>query len=108
MSRPTVLGLSLNNHVLVGSGLLTDQERNIRKLLATGAGAVVTKTIHPAPSPSSGERILRMPFGMLNSTTYSRRSVEEWLDILRRLAEDGSPVIASVHADTAAELADLA
>lgn len=108
MSRPTALGLSLNNHVLVGSGLLTDQERNIRKLLATGAGAVVTKTIHPAPLPSSGERILRMPFGMLNSTTYSRRSVEEWLGILRSLAEDGLPVIASVHADTPAELADLA
>ncbi|MEV6977560.1 dihydroorotate dehydrogenase [Kitasatospora sp. NPDC093806] len=108
MPSPEVLGLKLNNHVIVGSGLLTDQERNIRRLLAAGAGAVVTKTIHPHPPTSTDERILRLPTGMLNSTTYSKRSVDTWLGILRALAEDGLPVIASVHAGTPAELAALA
>ncbi|MFF8958105.1 dihydroorotate dehydrogenase [Streptomyces sp. NPDC014894] len=103
-----VLGLELANPVMIGSGLLTDQERNIRRLLETGAGAVVTKTIHPSPPPDLDERILRLPTGMINSTTYSKRSVDHWLGILRELAGDRLPVIASLHADTPAELAALA
>ncbi|MCS0603619.1 dihydroorotate dehydrogenase [Streptomyces sp. LP11] len=103
-----VLGLPIANPVIVGSGLLTDQERNIRRLLEKGAGAVVTKTIHPSPPTGLDERILRLPVGMLNSTTYSKRPVDHWLGVLRSFAEEGLPVIASVHADSPAELAALA
>ncbi|MDX3382453.1 dihydroorotate dehydrogenase [Streptomyces niveiscabiei] len=103
-----VLGLRLKSPVVVGSGLLTDQERNIRRLLDGGAGAVVTKTIHPDPGPLGNERLLRLPTGMLNSTTYSRRSVADWCAMLSRFAADGLPVIASVYANSPAELADLA
>ncbi|MFI1104424.1 dihydroorotate dehydrogenase [Streptomyces melanogenes] len=103
-----VLGLRLHSPVVVGSGLLTDQERNIRRLIEDGAGAVVTKTIHPDPGPSGNERLLRLPTGMLNNTTYSRRSVDDWCAMLRRFADDGLPVITSVHADSPAALADLA
>ncbi|MFD7237123.1 dihydroorotate dehydrogenase [Streptomyces syringium] len=103
-----ILGLPLSSPVVVGSGLLTDQERNIRRLLAAGAGAVVTKTIHPNPAPSGDERLLRLPTGMLNSTTYSRRAIGDWCAMLRRFADDRLPVIASVHADSPTELAALA
>jgi dihydroorotate dehydrogenase subfamily 1 len=104
----SVLGLSLCSPIMIGSGLLTDQERNIRRLLAAGAGAVVTKTIHPAPPRSGNERLARLPTGMLNSTMYSHRSVEEWCAVLRGFARDGLPVIASLHADSPEELGSLA
>jgi dihydroorotate dehydrogenase subfamily 1 len=104
----SVLGLSLSSPIVVGSGLLTDQERNIRRLLAAGAGAVVTKTIHPAPPRSGNERLARLPTGMLNSTMYSHGSVEEWCAMLRSFARDGLPVIASVHAESPEELGSLA
>jgi dihydroorotate dehydrogenase subfamily 1 len=104
----SVLGLSLPSPIVVGSGLLTDQERNIRRLLAAGAGAVVTKTIHPAPPRSGHERLARLPTGMLNSTMYSHRSVEEWCAMLRGFARDGLAVIASVHANSPEELGALA
>ena len=68
MSDVTILGLPIANPVIVGSGLLTDQERNIRRLIEKGAGAVVTKTIHPSPPQGLDERIVRLPVGMLNST----------------------------------------
>ncbi|WP_438484723.1 dihydroorotate dehydrogenase [Streptomyces sp. S186] len=103
-----MLTMNLANPVMVGSGLLTDQERNIRRLLHSGAGAVVTKTIHPNPPTGLDERIVRLPTGMLNSTTYSKHSVDHWLGILRDLARDRLPVIASLHADAPAELAELA
>ncbi|CAH2935610.1 MAG: Dihydroorotate dehydrogenase-like protein [uncultured Paraburkholderia sp.] len=102
------LGLQLRNAILVGSGLLTDQERNIRRLIQAGAGGVVTKTIHPSPPRGLDERVFRIPTGMLNSTTYSKRSVEEWIEMLRHFASDRLPVIASIHADKPADLADLA
>ncbi|MFD7580911.1 dihydroorotate dehydrogenase [Kitasatospora sp. NPDC059817] len=109
MAAPThLLGMHLANPVVVGSGLLTDQERNIRRLLDAGAGAVVTKTIHPNPPIGLDERLVRLPTGMINSTTYSKRSVEHWVRILRDLTRDGLPVIASLHADSPAELAELA
>ncbi len=94
--------------MIVGSGLLTDQERNIRRLLETGAGAVVTKTIHPSPPRGLDERLVRLPVGMLNSTTYSKRTVDHWLMVLRSFAQDDLPVIASLHADTPRELGALA
>lgn len=102
------LGMQLANPILVGSGLLTDQERNIRCLIQAGAGGAVTKTIHPNPPRDLDERIFSIPTGMLNSTTYSKRSVEEWIGILQHFAEDRLPVIASIHADKPADLADLA
>lgn len=108
MRDVSILGLPLANPVIVGSGLLTDQERNIRRLIGKGAGAVVTKTIHPKPPQDLDERILRLPVGMLNSTTYSKRSVNHWLGVLRSFADDQLPVIASLHADSPAELAALA
>ncbi|MGW0790544.1 dihydroorotate dehydrogenase [Streptomyces sp. NPDC002911] len=108
MPDTTILGLPIATPVIVGSGLLTDQERNIRRLIERGAGAVVTKTIHPNPPQGLDERILRLPVGMLNSTTYSKRSVNHWLQVLRSFADDGLPVIASLHADSPAELAALA
>ncbi len=86
-ARAQVLGLSLKSPVVVGSGLLTDQERNIRRLLDGGAGAVITKTIHPSPPRGGDERILRLPTGMLNSTTYSRRPVDEWCDMITSFAQ---------------------
>ncbi|MEU3622993.1 dihydroorotate dehydrogenase [Amycolatopsis coloradensis] len=103
-----ILGLRTKNPVIIGSGLLTDQEGNIRKLLAKGAGAVVTKTIHPSPPEGLAERILRLPVGMLNSTTYSKRPIGYWLTMLRSCAEEGLPVIANLHADTPVELGRLA
>ncbi|MFC8709601.1 MULTISPECIES: dihydroorotate dehydrogenase [unclassified Streptomyces] len=108
MRDTSILGMPLTAPVVVGSGLLTDQERNIRRLLEKGAGAVVTKTIHPNPPQGLDERILRLPVGMLNSTTYSKRPVSHWLRVLRSFAEDRLPVIASLHADSPDELAALA
>lgn len=101
------LGMTLANPVIVGSGLLTDQERNIRRLLALGAGAVISKTIHPSPPTDLDERILHLPTGMLNSTTYSKRPIDAWLRMLDGFTREKLPVIISVHADTPDQLGAL-
>lgn len=103
-----ILGLDLSVPVMVGSGLLTDQERNIRNLLKVSDGAVVTKTIHPNPPKGLEERIQHINTGMLNSTTYSKRSINDWLDMLRVLQKDNAKIIVNIHADTPNEIAELA
>lgn len=103
-----VCGIELKSPIIAGSGLVTDSERNIRHFLAHGAGAVVTKTIHPAPPIGNSEKVTEISTGWLNSTTYSKKSVEHWLGVLRTFASEGAPVIASIHARTPAELGSVA
>lgn len=103
-----ILGLRAKTPVVVGSGGLTGHELSIRMLLAQGAGVVVTKTIHPRPSEPLDEGILRLPVSTLSSATCSERPVDHWLQMLRSLAGDSLPVIASLHADSPAELGMLA
>lgn len=101
-------GLQLISPLIVGSGLVTDNEKNIRKYLRQGAGGVVTKTIHPNPPKGSKEKVISIATGWLNSTTYSQRSVDDWVVILRSLARDEEPVMASIHADSPRQLAGVA
>ncbi|MBJ9975369.1 dihydroorotate dehydrogenase [Pseudomonas sp. S75] len=103
-----ILGLHLKSPLIVGSGLLSDQPRNIRQLLAHGAAAVVTKTIFPDCQKTHAEQIHVIETGLLNNTTYSKRSVADWLVVLSEFRRDGLPVIASIHARTAEALGELA
>ncbi|MFB4393942.1 MULTISPECIES: hypothetical protein [unclassified Pseudomonas] len=107
-STYSVLGMQLTSPLIVGSGLLTDQARNIRQLLARGAGAVVTKTIFPGCEKTHAERIYALDTGMLNNTTYSKRSVADWLVLLGQFRQEGLAVIASIHAVSPEALGELA
>ena len=103
-----ILGLRLTSPVIVGSGLLSDQPRNIRQLIVHGAAAVVTKTIFPACRKTHAERIYSIQTGLLNNTTYSKRPVSEWLVLLSEFKREGLPIIASIHARTPQALGELA
>lgn len=107
-SRHSVLGMTLASPIIVGSGLLSDQAKNIRHLLVHGAGAVVTKTIYPISEKKHAERIYSIDTGLLNNTTYSKRSVEHWLELLGQFSREQLPIIASVHAPCPQELGVLA
>lgn len=107
-SRHRVLGMTLASPIIVGSGLLSDQAKNIRQLLVHGAGAIVTKTIYPISEKKHVERIYAIDTGLLNNTTYSKRSVEHWLELLGQFRDEKLPIIASVHAPCPEELGVLA
>lgn len=93
-----MLGLKLKSPVIVGSGLISDQAKNIRQLLMCGAGAVVTKTIYPLSVKTHTERVYPIGTGLLNNTHYSKRTVDNWLDLLGQFHQQQLPIIASVHA----------
>ncbi|MDR6819953.1 dihydroorotate dehydrogenase (fumarate)/dihydroorotate dehydrogenase (NAD+) catalytic subunit [Neorhizobium sp. 2083] len=103
-----ICGMRIRSPIIAGSGLVTDSARNIRHYLAHGAGAVITKTIHPAPPVGNSEKVTAISTGWLNSTTYSKKTVEHWLGLLKIFASEDAPVIASIHARTPSELGHLA
>ncbi len=103
-----VLGMKIKNPIIVGSGLLSDQAKNIRQFIAHGAGAVVTKTIYPRSEKLHTEKTYLFSTGMLNNTTYSKKTVEYWLTLLREFKEEQLPVIVSIHAESPAALGELA
>lgn len=103
-----VLGMNLKSPIIIGSGLLSDQAKNIRQLLKRGAGAVVTKTIYPTSEKNYPERIYTLGTGLLNNTNYSKRKVGEWLELLSQFKRERLPIIASVHAPFPEALGSLA
>jgi dihydroorotate dehydrogenase subfamily 1 len=103
-----ILGLSTANPVLVASGPLSDSLSQIRLALAAGAGGVVTKTIYVGEKEKIVERVKKTPLGAFNSTTWSRRSLQDWLRILTVLGEEGAPVITNIHARNPEQLGELA
>ncbi len=104
----SVLGMTLRNPLIVASGPITDGEERIRRAFKAGAGAVVSKTIFVEEQPRILERTALFGAGMLNTTLYSRRSLDAWRNALRRLKEDGVAVIPNVHASTPDKLGALA
>ncbi len=106
--QTTVLGVKLRNPIIVASGMLTDSLQQITKAVKAGAGAVVTKTIYSGKRGFATEEVCHIPTGTLNSTTYSWRSLEQWLTDLSSLQQMDLPIIVSIHAETPALLEDLA
>lgn len=104
----SVLGMSLSNPIIVASGLLTDSSKQIRRAVACGAGAVVTKTIYAGREAEATEKVRMILTGALNSTTYSRHPISFWLTELAAMQRDGLPLIVSLHGETPELLADLA
>ncbi|KGO15606.1 MULTISPECIES: dihydroorotate dehydrogenase [Clostridium] len=103
-----VLGMKLKNPVIIASSNLTDNEKSIRKFLDLGVGAVITKTIYIGEKNIQSGRILRKESQIFNSTTYSKKSISEWTEILSKLYKENLPVIPSIVADTKDELVNLA
>jgi dihydroorotate dehydrogenase subfamily 1 len=106
--RTTILGLELQNPVIVASGMMTDTMLQVRKAINVGAGAVVTKTIYYGRRSSATEKIRHIRTGTMNSTTYSWKSLEQWFVDLAAMQQASLPIIVSIHAETPAMLGDLA
>ncbi|WDV46524.1 dihydroorotate dehydrogenase [Clostridiaceae bacterium M8S5] len=104
-----LLGLTLKNPIIVASSSLTDNEKNIRRLLNFGVGAVITKTIYLGKRVlKSGKIMTNNNKGLFNTTMYSKKNITKWLDMLSRLYEEKHPVIPSIYADNPKDLAKLA
>ena len=105
------LGYEINSPVVIASGPVSDSLTRIRKWHEAGAGAIITKTIcseKPHSDEKKGKRkIIQLPgIGAINASTYSKKTIAEWQDIIRELMSEGANIIPNIYERTNDKLAD--
>ncbi len=102
----TVGGVKLDNHLLLAAGVLGTTGSSLTRMLLSGAGGVVTKSIGPSPKEGhAGPCLVVLENGLLNAMGLPNPS-KEFVDEIIPLAR--KPVIASIFGGNPEEFADVA
>ncbi|HDR73655.1 MAG TPA: dihydroorotate dehydrogenase [Methanoculleus sp.] len=99
-------GVALDNHLLLAAGILGTTGASLARVLSSGAGGVVTKSIGPAPFPGHpGPCVAVLEDGLLNAMGLPNPSAD-FAGELDGLA--GRPVVVSVFGGSPEEFAEVA
>ena len=99
-----VAGLRLRSPTLNASGVLGMSAPLLKRVYDSGAGAVVTKSLGPAPRNGHiNPTLIEVEGGVLNAMGLPNPGVDGYLDELRELKHEGVPVVASFFASTVEE-----
>ncbi|KQC07363.1 MAG: dihydroorotate dehydrogenase [Methanolinea sp. SDB] len=99
-------GVPLKNHLILAAGVLGTTGSSLARILAAGAGCVVTKSIGPAPKDGHpGPCLVELEDGLLNAMGLPNPS-KEFVDELA--AVRGEPVIASIFGGNPEEFRQVA
>ncbi len=102
----TVGGVTLDNHLLLAAGVLGTTGASLSRMLARGAGGVVTKSIGPQPKDGhAGPCVALLGEGILNAMGLPNPSREFTGEIS---ALSNKPVIVSIYGGNPAEFAEVA
>jgi dihydroorotate dehydrogenase (NAD+) catalytic subunit len=99
-------GVALDNHLLLAAGILGTTGASLARMLASGAGGVVTKSIGPVPvAGHPGPCVAVLEDGILNAMGLPNPS-QAFAAELEGLA--GKPVVASIFGGSPEEFAEVA
>ncbi|MFA5331147.1 MAG: dihydroorotate dehydrogenase [Methanoregula sp.] len=102
----TVGGVKLDNHLILAAGILGTTGASLSRVLALGAGGVVTKSIGPVPKDGhAGPCVAVLENGIMNAMGLPNPS-KEFVDELVPLAN--RPVIVSIFGGNPEEFAIVA
>jgi dihydroorotate dehydrogenase (NAD+) catalytic subunit len=102
----TVGGVVLDNHLLLAAGILGTTGSSLNRILSSGAGGVVTKSIGPHPKDGhAGPCLIVLEDGLLNAMGLPNPS-KEFVDEIASLQK--KPVIVSIFGGNPAEFALVA
>ncbi len=99
-------GVRLDNHLLLAAGILGTTGASLLRILNSGAGGVVTKSIGPYPNAGHhGPCLVRTDTGILNAMGLPNPS-KEFLDEIPVVRD--RPVIVSIYGGNPEEFAEVA
>ena len=102
----TLGGVVLDNHLLLAAGILGTTGSSLSRMLSSGAGGVVTKSIGPHPKDGhAGPCLIVLEDGLLNAMGLPNPS-KEFVDEIASLQK--KPVIVSIFGGNPAEFALVA
>ena len=94
---------------MLASGVMDEDAGSMKRVLASGAGAVVTKSIglqprkgHPNPT------FVELDCGILNAMGLPNPGIEEYVNELKEMQDEKRYVIGSIFGSTANEFAEIA
>jgi dihydroorotate dehydrogenase (NAD+) catalytic subunit len=102
--------ITLSNPTMLASGIMGSTASSLRRIMACGAGAVVTKSVGLEPREGhAGPVLVETPAGYLNALGLPNMGLA-FVDELAQLsnADSRTPVIVSVFADCADDFVELA
>ncbi len=99
-------GVTLRNHLILAAGVLGTTGSSLARVISSGAGGVVTKSIGPRESEGhKGPCVTPLPCGLLNAMGLPNPS-RSFTAELERL--QGEPVIVSIFGGSPEEFAEVA
>jgi dihydroorotate dehydrogenase (NAD+) catalytic subunit len=102
----TLGGVVLDNHLLLAAGILGTTGSSLSRMLSSGAGGVITKSIGPHPKDGhAGPCLIVLEDGLLNAMGLPNPS-KEFVDEIASLQK--KPVIASIFGGNPTEFARVA
>ncbi len=107
--RVHVAGIELTNPFILASGIWGESGASLRGAHEAGAAAVITKSIglHPRPGYPNPTVETYDRWGFLNAMGLPNPGIEEYPAEIALARDAGVPVIGSVFAGTASELAEV-
>jgi len=92
-----IAGLKLRNPTMLPSGFLGVSGETLRRVVESGAGAVVTKSASLKPREGNpGPTIVEVPCGLLNAIGLASPGISMMKNEISEAKKSGAPVIASV------------
>ena len=101
--------IQLSNPTMLASGIMDEDAGSMKRVLASGAGAVVTKSIglkprkgHPNPT------FVELEHGILNAMGLPNPGIDAYFEELQELKSSNSIVIGSIFGSTTEEFIKIA
>ena len=106
LPKEKIAGVSLKNHMLLAAGILGTTGASLKRMLALGAGGVVTKSIGPVAIPGHhGPALIPVDCGFINAMGLPNPSK----DFVQEIAPlKGEPVVVSIFGGTPEEFGTVA
>lgn len=103
-----IAGIKLENPTILASGIMDEDAGSIQRIIDSGTGAIVTKSIgnisrEGYPNPT----LIELDHGILNAMGLPNPGIEDFVKELKLLTLSKTPIIGSIYASDIREFIDL-
>ncbi|MFO7791449.1 MAG: dihydroorotate dehydrogenase [Candidatus Saliniplasma sp.] len=103
-----ISGLELKRPIILASGILGQTAESMEKVLNSGMGGVVTKSIGLDPREGhQNPTMIEMEHGLLNAMGLPNPGIDDFLKELTKIKHSSKPIIGSVFAGSEEKFVDL-
>ena len=105
----TIGPLRLKNPTMLASGIMDEDAGSMQRMIKSGAGAIVTKSIGIKPREGyPNPTVLEVECGLLNAMGLPNPGIEHYREEMKQLQQANTPIIGSIYGATAEEFITLA